>query len=453
MILKGSQRGGARQMALHLLNGEQNEHVTVHQIRGFIAQNVLDALDEIYAQAKGTQCSKFLYSISLNPPKDESVPVEVFDKALNQIEEKLGLNNQPRVVVFHEKEGRRHAHCVWSRIDLEEMKAINIAFDHKKLQAVSRQLFLDHGWTMPKGLMNSHLKNPLNFTRKEWQQAARTGRSAKAIKACLQQCWAVADSRKAFENALQESGFYMAKGDRRGFVVVDVYDEVYSLPRQLGLKAKDVQKRLGDPNKLLSVDEIREKITGELHDLFGKYRKELAKSQDQAMRPILRIKKTMTDQHRKERAALKAYQDKRWAEEEKLRASRIRKGFKGLWDKLSGKYWKLRKQNEKEAWQCHVRDRDERQDLIEVQLDQRHTLQEKLVALHKKQEEETAQLIAGLSRMGEKSTNADVTPEAFGGKAKVPNLGHDKPARGRSTRKYTVSGKKRGKTPDAEPDT
>jgi hypothetical protein len=26
------------------------------------------------------------------------------------------LNGQPRVIVFHEKNGRRHAHCVWSRI-------------------------------------------------------------------------------------------------------------------------------------------------------------------------------------------------------------------------------------------------------------------------------------------------------------------------------------------------
>ncbi len=40
MILKGNQRAGGRQMALHLINGEQNEHVTVHQIKGFVAQEI-----------------------------------------------------------------------------------------------------------------------------------------------------------------------------------------------------------------------------------------------------------------------------------------------------------------------------------------------------------------------------------------------------------------------------
>ena len=127
MILKGNQRGGAKQMALHLLNGEQNEHVTVHQVKGFMAGNILDALNEVHALSKGTQCRQVLYSVSLNPPKDETVAVEVFEEAVKKIEAKLGLVDQPRVIVFHEKEGRRHAHCVWSRIDLDEMKAINIA--------------------------------------------------------------------------------------------------------------------------------------------------------------------------------------------------------------------------------------------------------------------------------------------------------------------------------------
>ena len=36
MILKGNRRGGAVQMALHLLNSEDNEHVTIHEMRGFI---------------------------------------------------------------------------------------------------------------------------------------------------------------------------------------------------------------------------------------------------------------------------------------------------------------------------------------------------------------------------------------------------------------------------------
>ena len=55
-------------------------------------------------------------SLSLNPPETESVPIEIFEQAIDAIEKKLGFEGQPRAIVFHEKEGRRHAHCVWSRI-------------------------------------------------------------------------------------------------------------------------------------------------------------------------------------------------------------------------------------------------------------------------------------------------------------------------------------------------
>lgn len=425
MILKGNQRGGGRQMAAHLLNGMQNEHVTVHQVRGFLATNVRGALEEAYALARGTQCQKYLYSLSLNPPQDADVPIEAFEKALKTIEDKLGLTNQPRVIVFHEKEGRRHAHCVWSRIKVDEMKALNIAYDRTKLQAVSRALFIEHGWTLPRGLIDKAHRNPLTYTRQEWQQAARTGRSAAAIKACLQECWAAADSGKAFAAVLQERGFLLAKGDRRGFVAVDVYGEVFSLTRQLGLKGKDLAKRLGSPEVLPAVEQAKAKLGESVRALLETYRTELQKTHELELRPLLRIKKTMTEQHRKDRAAQKAYLEKRWNVEQAVRASRVRKGFKGLWDKLTFKYWAIREANEKEAWQCHVRDREERQELIEVQLEQRQKLQMQFASIRKRHEEEVQRLAGDLTKMAMPERERDVTPEVFRGKVSEADLGID----------------------------
>jgi len=77
MILKGNQRAGGRQMALHLLNGDQNEHVSVHEVSGFMADDVLGALNEAYAVSKGTKCKQFMYSLSLSPPQNENVPISV----------------------------------------------------------------------------------------------------------------------------------------------------------------------------------------------------------------------------------------------------------------------------------------------------------------------------------------------------------------------------------------
>lgn len=70
-------------------------------------------------------------------PETENVPVSVYEDAIVWCEQKLGLENQPRVIVFHEKQGRRHAHCVWSRIDADTMKAINLPHTKLKLMDIS----------------------------------------------------------------------------------------------------------------------------------------------------------------------------------------------------------------------------------------------------------------------------------------------------------------------------
>lgn len=120
MILKASQRGGGRQLALHLLKTDENEHVHVHELRGFTSDNLEGAFCEAYAVSRGTRAKQFLFSLSLNPPRDERVSVDVFESAVDAVEKKLGLDGQPRAIVFHEKDGRRHAHAVWSRIDAEK---------------------------------------------------------------------------------------------------------------------------------------------------------------------------------------------------------------------------------------------------------------------------------------------------------------------------------------------
>ncbi|GAB1256204.1 hypothetical protein NBRC116494_07060 [Aurantivibrio plasticivorans] len=399
MILKGSQRGGARQMALHLLNGEQNEHVKVHQVRGFISDNVVGALNEIYAISKGTNCKQFMYSLSLNPPPEEQVAPQLFDEALKKIEEKLKLEGQPRVIVFHEKEGRRHAHCVWSRIDIDSMTAINMSYDRDKLKNLARSLFLEHGWQMPDGYRDKSKKSVFNFNRTEWEQAKRLGRKPADIKRELQDCWAVSDSKKGFEAALLESGYFLAQGDKRSYVVMDLFGEIYSLPRQLGLKKKDLEPRLGDPDKLTSVEQTKDKIAQHLSPLFQKFRDEMAAHHKSQKETLLQEKRSMTEHHRKIRNNLKAFHEKRWQAEEAKRAARFRKGFKGLWDKLSGVYWRKRKENEQQAAAAFLRDEAEKEKLIQKQLIQRQELQSRIDRQHLAHEKERKTLLRDLSNL------------------------------------------------------
>lgn len=116
MILKGNQRAGARELAAHLMNTKDNEHIELHDVRGFMSVDLKGALQEIHAVSRATRCTKYMFSLSLNPPIEENVPIDTFEKSIEKIERSLGLEKQPRVIVFHEKQGRRHAHCVWSRM-------------------------------------------------------------------------------------------------------------------------------------------------------------------------------------------------------------------------------------------------------------------------------------------------------------------------------------------------
>lgn len=101
MILNGNERSGAARLAQHLMNVRENEHAELHDLRGFVADDLHGALQESEAIAKGTRCQKHLFSLSLNPPEHADVPVEIFEAAIDKIERQLGLEGQPRAIVFH----------------------------------------------------------------------------------------------------------------------------------------------------------------------------------------------------------------------------------------------------------------------------------------------------------------------------------------------------------------
>lgn len=380
MILKGSQRGGAKQLGLHLLKTEENEHVELHDIRGFMSEDVVGALREAEAVSKGTKCKQFLFSVSLNPPETENVRIETFEQAIAAIEEKHGLADQPRVIIFHEKEGRRHCHAVWSRIDAETMTAKPLPFFKNKLMEVSKQLYLEHGWQMPKGFANAKDRDPRNFTLAEWQQAKRVGRHAGELKADIQEAWAISDTRQAFSHALEERGLYLARGDKRGHVAVTFEGEVISIPRAIGKKSKDVAERLGKPSELRSVQDTRQRIA---KDILPKIASHVAKARADTQKNLAGLNErrlAMKAQHSKERSKLDTGQQARADQDAKERAARFRKGLRGLLDRVTGKRAALEKQNQMEAVWSLQRDREQRQALVFEQLKERQALQAQIKA-------------------------------------------------------------------------
>lgn len=374
MILKGSQRSGGKQLAAHLLKTEDNEHVEVHELRGFMSEDLPSAFNEVHAVSKGTRAKQPFFSLSLSPPPNERVPIEVFETTIEQIEQKLGLEDQPRAVVFHEKEGRRHAHVVWSRIDTDEMKAINLPFYKMKLKDLSRELYLEHGWKIPPGIVDRKDRNPLNFSREEWQQARRVGLNPKEIKRTFQECWAISDNCKAFSQALHSKGFVLARGDRRGFVAVDYRGETYAIARYTGVKTKEVRDRLSDPKTLPSIEQIKAKIAADMSQKLQQHLTDAEATKTKRSAAFEFKRQRLVEEQRKERQLLEQSHSKRWDAETKERSQRLSKGLMGIWHRLTGKYEKTKRQNELDALVAFQRDRQEKDELIFKHIQQRQQL-------------------------------------------------------------------------------
>ena len=114
-------------------------------------------------------------------------------------------------------------------------------------------------------------------------------------------------------------------------------------------------------------------------------------------------KARIVEQQRKERAELEAAQAKRWAKETQDRTSRLNKGFRGIWDRITGKHARQTRDNERETLIALQRDRKEKDALVERHIDERqtfHQLAKQSKAAHGREVAELHRDIGEYMRMG-----------------------------------------------------
>jgi hypothetical protein len=259
------------------------------------------------------------------------------------------LDGQPRAIVFHEKDGRRHAHCVWSRIDAETMTARRLSHWKVKLGDVSRALHHEFGIELPRGLAKKAERSLFNFSHAEWQAAKRRGEDPRTIKETVQECWATSDGRATFAGALKERGYFLAQGDRRSFIVVDLHGDAHALARLLDRKTKEVNERLGKPGDLPSVEATQKGIGQRMTPAL---RAHLHKAREAAKAEIAALKSetlSMRDQHRIDRAELAQRQSLEWDNATIERAARMPRGIRAVWSWITGKTHEIKARNQCEA--------------------------------------------------------------------------------------------------------
>lgn len=280
MILKGNQRGHGSDLAIHLMNGFDNESIEIAEVKGAVAADLYGAFAEFEAVALGTKARKYLYSLSISPPA--KLTREQYAEAIDAIEERLGLTGQPRAVVYHVKYGREHCHVVWSRIDIDRMRAVHMAHDRRRLMDLACELSRKFGLELPPGLKaweakQKYERERLDPSLAEKAQAEETGVTPEQRREEITAAYERSDTAEAFRAALEQKGYVLARGDRRGFVVVDQFGNPHSLTRYInGHKAGEIKKKLAalDPAQLPSVDEAKELISRRIQALDERQREQ-----------------------------------------------------------------------------------------------------------------------------------------------------------------------------------
>lgn len=268
MIPKGNQRGGGQQLATHLMNSFDNDRVEILDVRGAIAADLHGAFAEWYAQSKATDCRKYLYSLSINPDHRQGPYTrDHYYDFIDRVEKKLRLTNQPRAIVKHVKKGREHYHVIWSRIDGAKGKAVQMSHDRQKLRKVAQEYARDHHLILPPGMQNDRGAARFAFRAAaenlaEKQQQDRSGISKRERRDAITRAWHGSKDATTLIRALEASGFFLARGDQRSYVVVDLSGEIHSLSRQItGVKAKDIEARLAS----LDIDKMPSAAAAQTH--------------------------------------------------------------------------------------------------------------------------------------------------------------------------------------------
>lgn len=247
MIAKGNPHNSGPYLARYLAaSSKGNESAELVELRGFASDNVFDAFALVQLQAGGTHCQKPIFHVQVRTPKGEELTREQWAHVADRIERQLGFDGQPRAVVFHQKDGHRHMHLAWSRIDAETMHAIDPGLYKRKLKEICRKLEKEMGLQQVRNEREPDEKTQPP-ARPEFEQGRRLKTDVKAIREGIRDCWDASATGAAFVAALDKKGLVLAKGDKRSFVVVDEMGGYHALGKRItGATVEQTRAKLAD---------------------------------------------------------------------------------------------------------------------------------------------------------------------------------------------------------------
>lgn len=267
MILKGRTRAHGQQLATYLLS-EKNEEVRVLDVRGTVitdasANGLKQSLKDMDELGKATRAQSSLFHLAINPNDRDQLTREDWQHAVAKAEKALGLEEQPRAIVSHLHNGKEHWHVVWSRVDVEACRCVEMSFSNRKLCRTAREIEQELGLELtaerPEGTRRAAPKKGEH----EKHQDERGVTPRQQRDAIIQRAWEQTQNGQQFKQRLDRAGYRLAQG-RRGVVVLDAEGEAHSISRSVrGIRAKDVRAKLADVGALPAVEELRQQQAAE----------------------------------------------------------------------------------------------------------------------------------------------------------------------------------------------
>lgn len=219
MIISGKSRQNGKQLGRYLVAKGENERVTPLEVRGSMSDNVPGAVYEMSLRTELTRRGRLgLYHAHIAPAYGEDgLTPEQWRDAADQLEKALKLDGQPRVIVLHEKKGKIHGHVVWQRE--REGKLIKMSHSYRAHDKVRSALERQY----------------------QHQRTRQTGDHKKHLTVL----WGASRDGADFVRQAERSGYRIARGDRRAYVVETEDGQKLDLVRQLeGVKTKAAKERL-----------------------------------------------------------------------------------------------------------------------------------------------------------------------------------------------------------------
>jgi hypothetical protein len=260
MIAKGTTHNNGVKLAKYITTGKDGERAELYKLEGFAAPDIKQAFRCVHVMAEATKCEQPFFHVQVRNREGEQLTRQQWEMTAHRIMRINGLTGQPYAIAFHINEitGEEHMHLAVSRIDAETLKAKPLPFFKERLNKISRELEKEFGLEAVK----NQREGPIKYApkRDEFEQARRLGVDIHDIRNTIRGCWDHCANGRDFQAMLEYEGLILAKGDRRGLVVIDHAGGIHALGKRiLDMTPGQINARLSDlaRDELPSVAEAR----------------------------------------------------------------------------------------------------------------------------------------------------------------------------------------------------